>query len=278
MSSLVAGSRVPRWPKTFAWNGVPKMRSTPCCFSRCWSWSCSVFLSIRSGRVAPDCRRPGMGGVSVCGGGGPESNLGAGSAQSGPRCLPRFPRPGEFAVSRQSAGKFIFVGVWKRLMTPSVHYVLQAARARPGVATDSGSDAGTWALVVNGTFFAAMSLRTRSREIMLPLLLFPISIPAILAMVNATTAILTGDIPAASGSYCLPPTMWCLLLLVCCCLKLCCTPNERAFPILAILTAILLGYALYEALVVAPTDQTMGNVQRIFYYHVPSAWTAFLLS
>jgi heme exporter protein C len=21
----------------------------------------------------------------------------------------------------------------------------------------------------------------------------------------------------------------------------------------------------------------MGNVQRIFYYHVPSAWTAFLL-
>ena len=52
---------------------------------------------------------------------------------------------------------------------------------------------------------------------------------------------------------------------------------KKAFPILAILTAILLGYALYEALVVAPTEQTMGNVQRIFYYHVPSAWTAFLL-
>jgi heme exporter protein B len=50
--------------------------------------------------------------------------------------------------------------------------------------------------VVNGTFFAAISVRTRSREIMLPLLLFPISIPAILAMVNATTAVLTGDDPA----------------------------------------------------------------------------------
>ena len=24
-------------------------------------------------------------------------------------------------------------------------------------------------------------------------------------------------------------------------------------------------------------EQTMGDVQRIFYYHVPSAWTAFLL-
>jgi heme exporter protein C len=44
-----------------------------------------------------------------------------------------------------------------------------------------------------------------------------------------------------------------------------------------VLTAILLSYALYEALVAAPTEQTMGNVQRIFYYHVPSAWTAFLL-
>ena len=52
---------------------------------------------------------------------------------------------------------------------------------------------------------------------------------------------------------------------------------KRAFPILGILTAILLSYALYEALVAAPTEQTMGDVQRIFYYHVPSAWTAFLL-
>jgi len=46
---------------------------------------------------------------------------------------------------------------------------------------------------------------------------------------------------------------------------------KKAFPILGILTAILLSYALYMALVVAPTEQTMGDVQRIFYYHVPSA-------
>jgi len=52
---------------------------------------------------------------------------------------------------------------------------------------------------------------------------------------------------------------------------------KRAFPVLAILTAVLLSYGLYQALVVAPTEQTMGDVQRIFYYHVPSAWTAFIL-
>jgi heme exporter protein C len=52
---------------------------------------------------------------------------------------------------------------------------------------------------------------------------------------------------------------------------------KKAFPILGVLTAIFLSYALYLALVVAPREQTMGDVQRIFYYHVPSAWTAFLL-
>ena len=52
---------------------------------------------------------------------------------------------------------------------------------------------------------------------------------------------------------------------------------KRIFPILSVVTAILLAYALYAALAVAPTERTMGDVQRIFYYHVPSAWTAFLL-
>jgi len=52
---------------------------------------------------------------------------------------------------------------------------------------------------------------------------------------------------------------------------------KRAFPILAVLTALLLGYAFYQAMWVAPTDALQGDVYRIIYYHVPSAWTAFLL-
>jgi heme exporter protein C len=52
---------------------------------------------------------------------------------------------------------------------------------------------------------------------------------------------------------------------------------KRGFTILAVLTAVLLSFSLYAALVIAPTEQTMGNVQRIFYYHVPSAWVAFEL-
>jgi heme exporter protein B len=52
---------------------------------------------------------------------------------------------------------------------------------------------GTWALVANGTFFAALSIRSRNRELLLPLILFPIFMPALLGMVQATGDILTGE-------------------------------------------------------------------------------------
>src|ERR1700691_2958784 len=52
---------------------------------------------------------------------------------------------------------------------------------------------------------------------------------------------------------------------------------KKAFPILVVLTALFLAYAFYQAMFVAPTDALQGDVYRIIYYHVPSAWTAFLL-
>ncbi len=52
---------------------------------------------------------------------------------------------------------------------------------------------------------------------------------------------------------------------------------KRLFPILSVLTAAFLAYATYLALVKAPADALQGEVYRIIYYHVPSAWTAFLL-
>jgi heme exporter protein C len=44
------------------------------------------------------------------------------------------------------------------------------------------------------------------------------------------------------------------------------------FAIFALFTLALLSWGLYQALVAAPTEATMGPVQRIFYYHVPNAW------
>ena len=53
---------------------------------------------------------------------------------------------------------------------------------------------------------------------------------------------------------------------------------KNKFTIFALITLGLLSFGLYEALVAAPTEQTMGDVQRIFYYHVPSAWVSAIMT
>jgi heme exporter protein C len=50
---------------------------------------------------------------------------------------------------------------------------------------------------------------------------------------------------------------------------------KSGITIAALATLILLSYALHQAMIKAPTEATMGEVQRIFYYHVPSAITGF---
>jgi heme exporter protein B len=47
----------------------------------------------------------------------------------------------------------------------------------------------TWAFTVVGTMFSALTVSVRLREIMLPLLVFPITVPALLAAVRLTTTI-----------------------------------------------------------------------------------------
>ncbi len=51
---------------------------------------------------------------------------------------------------------------------------------------------------------------------------------------------------------------------------------KKLATISILITLGLLGYTSYLALVIAPTEQTMGDVQRIFYYHVPSGWVGML--
>jgi heme exporter protein B len=106
------------------------------------------------------------------------------------------PAPANSLFLAKALGNFIFVAVLEMLMTPLFIMFYKLRPLGPSWQLLPIAVLGTWAIVVNGTFFAAMSLRTRSREIMLPLLLFPVSIPALLAMVNATAAILTGELSA----------------------------------------------------------------------------------
>ena len=52
--------------------------------------------------------------------------------------------------------------------------------------------------------------------------------------------------------------------------------KPRTLIALDILALILLGVSSYLALVFAPTEATMGQVQRIFYFHVATAWVGML--
>jgi heme exporter protein B len=103
------------------------------------------------------------------------------------------PAPAVSLFMAKSVGNFVFVCVLEALMTPLFVVFYNLRSIGPVYQLVMVALLATWALVVNGTFFAALSIRTRAREIMLPLILFPISIPALLAMVDATTSILTGE-------------------------------------------------------------------------------------
>jgi heme exporter protein B len=106
------------------------------------------------------------------------------------------PAPVNALFLAKAFGNFVFVSVLEALMTPLFVVFYSLRPLGPSWQLPVVAVLGTWALVVNGTFFAAMSLRTRTREIMLPLLLFPISIPALMGMVEATSAILSGEYSA----------------------------------------------------------------------------------
>jgi heme exporter protein B len=103
------------------------------------------------------------------------------------------PAPANALFLAKVLGNFILVSLLESLMVPLFVIFYNLRALGPAWQLIPVAFLGTWALVVNGTFFAAMSLRTRSREIMLPLLLFPISIPAVRSMVEATRILLAGD-------------------------------------------------------------------------------------
>jgi heme exporter protein C len=49
-----------------------------------------------------------------------------------------------------------------------------------------------------------------------------------------------------------------------------------ALTILDVISAILLAISTYLALVFAPTEAVMGQVQRVFYFHIGTAWVGLM--
>jgi heme exporter protein B len=60
---------------------------------------------------------------------------------------------------------------------------------------------GTGGLAAPGTLYAAMTSQARGRDVLLPLLLFPLVVPVLLASVKATSLAMTGDPMNQGGSW-----------------------------------------------------------------------------
>ena len=92
------------------------------------------------------------------------------------------------------AGVLLLLAVVEAIVTPLIAlmfhaplFASSAARRRLLLA------AGTVGFAAVGTLFAAMLVRARSRDVLLPILLYPITIPVIIAGVRGTAALLQPD-------------------------------------------------------------------------------------
>ncbi|MDQ1300416.1 MAG: Heme exporter protein [Chloroflexota bacterium] len=60
---------------------------------------------------------------------------------------------------------------------------------------------GTYGFAAVGTVFSAIAVNTRAREVMLPILLFPVLLPVLIAGVKMTGALLDGEALSTLGNW-----------------------------------------------------------------------------
>jgi heme exporter protein B len=118
------------------------------------------------------------------------------------RALLMAPAPRPALYVGKLLGMLMLLGVAELMLVPLTALLFQAplfSRPLLLVALLAGGTIGFSAV---GTLFAAMLVRARSRDVLLPILLYPITIPVIIAGVRGTAALLVSppDEPVA--------TMW----------------------------------------------------------------------
>lgn len=103
------------------------------------------------------------------------------------------PAPASAILAGKFISSFLLILAVEIVVLPLFAILFNAPAATQWGGIISTTLLGTWALAANGTYFSAMSLHSRQRGLLLPLLLLPVSIPAILAMVQATQVYLSGS-------------------------------------------------------------------------------------
>jgi heme exporter protein B len=93
------------------------------------------------------------------------------------------------------ASNLLFLGLLEFLLLPVFALFYNVRLADHALMLATIILLGSWGLAAVGTTFAGIATTVRLRELMLPVLLFPIEIPLLLSLVQATTAVLQGTDP-----------------------------------------------------------------------------------
>lgn len=96
---------------------------------------------------------------------------------------------------------FAFVGLMLAVVVPVGIVLFQVRMPAQWPALVAILILGAVGLVTLGTFYAAMASRSRAREVLLPLLLFPMLVPVLLAAMQATRALLGGNVMGDAGAW-----------------------------------------------------------------------------
>lgn len=91
-------------------------------------------------------------------------------------------------------GVLMLLAVVEAIIVPLVALMFQAPLFRHPVLMAGLLASGTIGFAAVGTLFAAMLVRARSRDVLLPILLYPITIPVIIGGVRGTAALLQADV------------------------------------------------------------------------------------
>ena len=118
------------------------------------------------------------------------------------RALLLAPAPRAALYVGKLAGMLALLGIAELLLVPMVALMFQAALFSRPLLLVALLAGGTLGFCAVGTLFAAMLVRARSRDVLLPILLYPITVPVIIAGVRGTAALLASPPDTATA------TMW----------------------------------------------------------------------
>ena len=83
----------------------------------------------------------------------------------------------------------MLMGLTELMLVPLIGLFFQAPIGGRPILLAALIAAGTLGYAAVGTLFAAMLVRARSRDVMLPILLYPITVPVMIAGVRGTAAL-----------------------------------------------------------------------------------------